>query len=277
MLALLRWDDAEIIGALRAWAETNGRTSAHGDWYVADANRPNSQTVLRHLRHFGTWKTALRRAGLKPLAALRPAPQHTMDRRRASGSSQPPTAHAPGRRPGTSVDSPQHSQPQVCRLNVRQRPLANAPGRQAAPRTSKPAELDHRDPVRHVWETCGTWGENPSTHAGLRQGQRLSKTGVAALGDDLDHCRDEPLAESVGVLKSPGATAPGVGLGVAGKALTQAVDLDPVPHDDALVFPPSSLSLIPLAPLTQHPVPHPKLWAARGKRRTDGDKFVKGA
>jgi GNAT superfamily N-acetyltransferase len=44
------------------------------------------------------------------------------------------------------------------------------------------------------WEERGTWGENPSSHAGLRQGPRLSKTGVAALSDDLDHGHDQLLA-----------------------------------------------------------------------------------
>jgi hypothetical protein len=86
-----------------------------------------------------------------------------------------------------------------------------------------------------AWDECGTWGKNPSIHAGLRQDPRLSKTGVAALGDDLDHGRDQLLAQSRRVAGRSISRRPRAGQCVARKALGHAVDLDPVPHDDALV------------------------------------------
>ncbi len=57
------WDDAEILGALQAWAEINGRSPTWMDWRAADATRPNAITVRRHFR---TWKRALHLAGLHP-------------------------------------------------------------------------------------------------------------------------------------------------------------------------------------------------------------------
>ena len=56
------WDAAEILGALQAWTETNGRSPTSIDWVTADINRPNSLTVRRH---FGSWNRALRLAGLQ--------------------------------------------------------------------------------------------------------------------------------------------------------------------------------------------------------------------
>jgi Homing endonuclease associated repeat len=55
------WDDAEILGALQAWTESNGRSPTWVDWVHAGPARPNSLTVQRH---FGRWDRALRRAGL---------------------------------------------------------------------------------------------------------------------------------------------------------------------------------------------------------------------
>jgi len=56
------WNDAEILGALRAWSETHGRSPTSMEWVRAGPNQPNSLTVKRH---FGSWPRALRRAGLK--------------------------------------------------------------------------------------------------------------------------------------------------------------------------------------------------------------------
>jgi hypothetical protein len=57
------WDDAEILGALQAWAETHGRSPTSIDWVKADVDRPNSLTVRRHFRN---WTRMLRLAGLQP-------------------------------------------------------------------------------------------------------------------------------------------------------------------------------------------------------------------
>ena len=54
-----------------------------------------------------------------------------------------------------------------------------------------------------LWEDRGTPAENPLSNAGLRAGPRLSKTGVAALGDDLDHGGDQLLAQRLRVRRSP--------------------------------------------------------------------------
>jgi hypothetical protein len=95
--------------------------------------------------------------------------------------------------------------------------LRGARRRQAA----APAGVAARRPAldiasaRPMWDVCGAWGENPSIHKGLRQDQRLLKTGVAALGDDLDDRVDQPLAESLGFFGSPVTTGARVGLGVA--------------------------------------------------------------
>jgi DNA invertase Pin-like site-specific DNA recombinase len=68
------WDDPEILGAMRAWAETNGRSPTWMDWMKAGELHPKSQTVKRH---FGSWARALRLAGLAryvPAVAPRNSP-----------------------------------------------------------------------------------------------------------------------------------------------------------------------------------------------------------
>jgi len=57
------WDDAEIIASLQDWAAANGRNPKCTDWARASWDRPDDLTVRRH---FGGWRKALRRAGLKP-------------------------------------------------------------------------------------------------------------------------------------------------------------------------------------------------------------------
>jgi DNA invertase Pin-like site-specific DNA recombinase len=57
------WDDSEIIGALQGWAEANGRSPTPSEWVKCDINHPCARTIRIH---FGTWRRALRRAGLKP-------------------------------------------------------------------------------------------------------------------------------------------------------------------------------------------------------------------
>ena len=57
------WDDAEIIASLQDWAAANGRSPKCTDWSRASWDRPDALTVRRH---FGGWRKALRRAGLKP-------------------------------------------------------------------------------------------------------------------------------------------------------------------------------------------------------------------
>jgi hypothetical protein len=59
-----RWAAAEILGALQAWADANGRSPRPMDWLYASIDHPDSLTVRRH---FKTWNRAVRRAGLRPL------------------------------------------------------------------------------------------------------------------------------------------------------------------------------------------------------------------
>jgi hypothetical protein len=63
------WDDSEIVASLHAWAEAHGRSPRSIDWRKGATNTPTSLTVLRH---FGSWKQALRRAGLTPHAPAIP-------------------------------------------------------------------------------------------------------------------------------------------------------------------------------------------------------------
>jgi DNA invertase Pin-like site-specific DNA recombinase len=56
------WADAEIVGALQAWAARHGRSPAWSEWRKADPYHPGSLTVARR---YGSWSAALRRAGLK--------------------------------------------------------------------------------------------------------------------------------------------------------------------------------------------------------------------
>jgi hypothetical protein len=58
-----QWGEAEIVGALQAWAETHGRSPTWTEWRKADAMHPGSITVIQR---YGKWSRALRRAGLKP-------------------------------------------------------------------------------------------------------------------------------------------------------------------------------------------------------------------
>ncbi len=57
------WDDAEIIASLQDWVAANARSPKCTDWARASWDRPSALTV--RLR-FGSWRKALRRAGLKP-------------------------------------------------------------------------------------------------------------------------------------------------------------------------------------------------------------------
>jgi hypothetical protein len=58
-----RWEDSEIIDTLRAWATEHGRSPKLTDWFFTDPDHPTSHTVRRR---FGSWRKALKRAGLKP-------------------------------------------------------------------------------------------------------------------------------------------------------------------------------------------------------------------
>ncbi len=58
-----RWEDAEIIGAIQAWADTHGHRPTWADWSNDAAGYPNTRTVLAH---FGSWRRAYRQASLKP-------------------------------------------------------------------------------------------------------------------------------------------------------------------------------------------------------------------
>jgi Resolvase, N terminal domain/Recombinase/Homing endonuclease associated repeat/Recombinase zinc beta ribbon domain len=60
------WTDTEIIGALQAWADANGRSPRSQEWLRSGLDQPSSKTVLTH---FKTWSQALRQAGLQPADA----------------------------------------------------------------------------------------------------------------------------------------------------------------------------------------------------------------
>jgi hypothetical protein len=55
------WTDAEILGALQAWADVNGHSPRPRDWGTASTEHPIAKTVRCH---FKTWTRALRQAGL---------------------------------------------------------------------------------------------------------------------------------------------------------------------------------------------------------------------
>jgi hypothetical protein len=63
MVRYAPWDDAEIIGALQAWADVHGHSPASADWARSSAIYPAAPTV-RH--HFGTFNGGVRAAGLEP-------------------------------------------------------------------------------------------------------------------------------------------------------------------------------------------------------------------
>jgi len=84
-----RWTDAEILHALRAWAEIHGRSpkrrewgACELDWVTGQLDHPSPATVKHH---FTTWERALRKAGLKPAAR------------------HPPCRVEPGRTPSSST------------------------------------------------------------------------------------------------------------------------------------------------------------------------------
>jgi hypothetical protein len=58
-----RWGNSEILGALQAWADANGRSPRATDWFHASIDHPCATTVHRQ---FKTWNRALKRAGLEP-------------------------------------------------------------------------------------------------------------------------------------------------------------------------------------------------------------------
>ena len=57
------WDETEIIASLKDWASANGRSPKLVDWSRASWEHPMASTVRRH---FGGWRNALMRAGLRP-------------------------------------------------------------------------------------------------------------------------------------------------------------------------------------------------------------------
>ena len=63
MVRYAPWDDAEIIGALQAWADVHGRSPTSADWARSTAIYPAAPTV-RH--HFDTFNGGVRAAGLEP-------------------------------------------------------------------------------------------------------------------------------------------------------------------------------------------------------------------
>jgi DNA invertase Pin-like site-specific DNA recombinase len=56
------WEDAEIVGALQAWADAHGHAPRASDWFRGAPTHPSSATVRRHFRN---WRRALKRAGLR--------------------------------------------------------------------------------------------------------------------------------------------------------------------------------------------------------------------
>jgi hypothetical protein len=68
------WKDAEILGSLQAWADTNGRSPRSQEWVEATADHPGSKTVRKH---FATWAHALRQADLKPATHPRARPRRS--------------------------------------------------------------------------------------------------------------------------------------------------------------------------------------------------------
>jgi DNA invertase Pin-like site-specific DNA recombinase len=105
------WEDSEILGALQAWTDTHGHAPRARDWSAASALYPNRRTVLRH---FGSWRHGLIRAGLEPtLPRMRyrwndAEIVHALQRW-TMRHGRPPTysdwAHATSSRPGTSTVS----------------------------------------------------------------------------------------------------------------------------------------------------------------------------
>jgi hypothetical protein len=57
------WTDEEILAALREWAARHGRSPSSYEWIAGSPDRPASLCVRRR---FGSWRRALKRAGLKP-------------------------------------------------------------------------------------------------------------------------------------------------------------------------------------------------------------------
>lgn len=59
------WTAGEIVDALKAWAEENGRSPSFADWRYRDpAGRRPTASVVRD--HHGSWLAALTAAGLTP-------------------------------------------------------------------------------------------------------------------------------------------------------------------------------------------------------------------
>jgi DNA invertase Pin-like site-specific DNA recombinase len=63
----LAWNDAEILGALQAWADAKGRSPRSWEWVRSGVDRPSSKTVVKR---FTTWEHALHQAGLAPARAV---------------------------------------------------------------------------------------------------------------------------------------------------------------------------------------------------------------
>jgi hypothetical protein len=63
------WAEAEMIGALQAWADRHGRSPVQHEWKLASPSHPSSLTVCRHFRG---WNRALGKAGLEIAPSTRP-------------------------------------------------------------------------------------------------------------------------------------------------------------------------------------------------------------
>jgi hypothetical protein len=57
-----RWEDAEIVEALKRWAARRGRPPTRSDWSRGTSERPGVTTVCNH---FGNWSAALKAAELE--------------------------------------------------------------------------------------------------------------------------------------------------------------------------------------------------------------------
>jgi DNA invertase Pin-like site-specific DNA recombinase len=73
-----KWPQAEILGALQAWADKHGRSPRFSDWRQSGPFHPSSLTVRKK---FGTWPDALRQAGLTPTFPIKVPRNYAWDER----------------------------------------------------------------------------------------------------------------------------------------------------------------------------------------------------
>jgi DNA invertase Pin-like site-specific DNA recombinase len=104
-----KWEDSEILGALQAWVDAQGRVPRAKDWSHGRGYQPNCSTVVRR---FGSWRKALIAAGLQPTV---PRTRYRWDdaeivaalQRWTARHGRPPAyadwTHATLSRPGTST------------------------------------------------------------------------------------------------------------------------------------------------------------------------------